>query len=100
MIHGINVDKQGRCAHYYSARDVVGNKCVHCDDFWACYKCHNAMRDHEFGQMAVDAPESVICGACGHLMGYDTYGTAAVCPGCGHDFNPGCAAHAGIYFER
>ena len=85
-IRGINIDKHGRCLHYRSERDVVANRCATCREYWACHACHRALADHPFGRMAVDDPTSAMCGVCGHMMGYPT-------------FNPGCAAHAPLYFE-
>lgn len=98
-IRGVDVDGQGRCAHYRSERDVVANRCATCDAYWACHACHAALADHPFGRMAVAAAASVLCGACGHRMGYPTYSAAESCPGCGHPFNPGCEVHAPLYFE-
>ena len=91
------IDGQGRCKHWHSPVDVVANKCATCEEFSACSRCHAELTDHEFGPMPVDAP-AVLCGACGVVMDYYTYSTAPQCPRCGHMFNPGCSAHAGIYF--
>lgn len=98
-IRGRNIDEDGRCAHYRSERDVVANRCATCREYWACHACHRALADHPFGRMAVDDPTSAMCGVCGHMMGYPTYSRATACPSCGHPFNPGCAAHAPLYFE-
>ena len=49
--------------------------------------------------MPVAAAVSVLCGACGQVMGYEAYSAAAACPGCGHPFNPGCELHAPLYFQ-
>ena len=49
--------------------------------------------------MSTDDPESVLCGACGHVMGYHVYSQASACPACDHLFNPGCSLHAPLYFE-
>ncbi|MDO5511731.1 CHY zinc finger protein [Corynebacterium sp.] len=99
QIRGVDVDEQGRCAHYRSARDVVGNRCATCGDYWACHACHAVLADHPFGRMRRDAAASVVCGNCSHAMDYPAYAVAAHCPACGHPFNPGCAAHASLYFE-
>lgn len=98
-ILGIEVDAAGRCAHYSSPRDVVANRCATCGAFHACHRCHEALADHPFGRMPVDAPAAVLCGACGHTMGHREYTRALSCPGCAHPFNPGCALHAPLYFE-
>ncbi len=99
MIRGVRVDDRGRCVHYASHRDVVANHCATCGEFFACHRCHDEVADHPFGRMGTDAPESVLCGACGHTMGYRDYSRALACPGCGHPFNPGCSLHAPLYFD-
>lgn len=99
IIRGVDVDAQGRCAHYRSPRDVVANLCATCGDYWACFRCHRELADHPFGRMPLVAEEAVLCGACAQVMNYAEYSTAATCPGCGHPFNPGCELHAQLYFE-
>lgn len=95
MIHGIDVDSQGRCAHWHSERDVVANTCGACGKLWACSLCHDECENHSFAP--VDRRErSVMCGACGHMMTHAEYG--ASCPACGHPFNPGCKTHEDVYF--
>lgn len=98
-IQGIEVDEQGRCAHYRGPRDVVGNHCATCGQYWACHACHHELTDHPFGRMPRSAPASVLCGACGHMMDYPEYSVAVSCPDCAHPFNPGCEVHAPLYFE-
>lgn len=97
-IRGVDVDEQGRCAHYRSERDIVANRCATCDDYWACHACHAELTVHPFGRMRIDAPASVLCGNCRHTMGYGVYSQATACPSCGHDFNPGCSMHSSLYF--
>lgn len=96
-IHGIDADERGRCAHWHADHDVIANKCATCGEFFACYKCHNELRDHALAPMPLDEL-SAMCGACGHLMTYDEYHVEAECPQCGHAFNPGCQTHAHLYF--
>ena len=91
------MDPQGRCVHYRSLVDVVGNRCATCGDFFACHLCHAQLTDHEFGRLSVDAPDSVMCGACGKTMGHGDYESS--CPACGHRFNPGCHSHRHLYFQ-
>ena len=98
-IRGVEGDGQGRCAHYRSDRDIVANRCATCRDWWACHACHAELADHPFGRMPVSAGESVLCGACGHTMGYADYSAADACPACAHPFNPGCELHAPLYFQ-
>ncbi|MDO4630925.1 MAG: CHY zinc finger protein [Corynebacterium sp.] len=96
-IAGINVDPQGRCAHYCSDRDIVANKCATCNQYWACYKCHAECTNHPFGRMPLDE-EAILCGNCGFFMDYNMYHISSHCPNCHHDFNPGCSLHSHLYF--
>lgn len=96
VIHGIDVDRQGRCAHWHSERDVVANTCGACKKLWACSLCHDECADHEFAPVE-RSERSVMCGACGHMMTHAEYGAA--CPACAHPFNPGCKAHENVYFQ-
>ena len=96
VIHGIDVDTQGRCAHWHSERDVVANTCGACAKLWACSLCHDECADHEFAPVE-RSERSVMCGACGHMMTHAEYG--ASCPTCNHPFNPGCKAHEDVYFQ-
>ena len=79
-IHGIDVDPQGRCAHWHSERDVVANTCGACHKLWACSLCHNELADHRF-------------------VGVDKHLRSVMCPSCGHPFNPGCKLHENVYFR-
>lgn len=95
-IHGIDVDPQGRCAHWHSECDVIANTCGSCHKLWACSLCHDELADHRF--VGVDKHlRSVMCGACGYMMTHAEYGAA--CPSCGHPFNPGCKLHESVYFR-
>ncbi|MDP9852327.1 CHY zinc finger protein [Corynebacterium lowii] len=98
-IHGVLIDAQGRCAHYRQRWDVVANRCATCEKWWACHRCHEEMAEHPFGRMGREASDAVLCGACGHLMGYAEYHGARACPACAHPFNPGCASHSHLYFR-
>ncbi|MGD7003392.1 CHY zinc finger protein [Corynebacterium halotolerans] len=99
-IRGTAVDGQGRCAHYHSEWDIIANRCATCDTWWACFRCHRDHADHPFGRVVADSGVTgARCGACGHEMNYAEYSAATRCLKCGHPFNPGCAAHAPLYFE-
>ena len=79
-IHGIDVDPQGRCAHWHSERDVIANTCGACLKLWACSLCHDELADHRF-------------------VGVDKQLRSVMCPSCGHPFNPGCKLHENVYFR-
>lgn len=97
-IIGIDVDAAGRCAHYHGPTDIAGMWCAQCQAYFACYKCHDALRDHPFVP-ASKTQLAVICGVCGHRMDFASYHTGH-CPHCGHAFNPRCALHQDRYFRE
>ncbi|RNE48274.1 CHY zinc finger protein [Corynebacterium alimapuense] len=99
LINGLEVDGQGRCIHYRSEFDVVANKCQSCGLYWACHACHEELAGHPFGRMDVRAADSVLCGECGYLMGFEAYSQISSCPSCSHPFNPGCSIHKSVYFK-
>ncbi|WP_197088464.1 CHY zinc finger protein [Corynebacterium occultum] len=98
VVRGRGLDEQGRCAHYQSELDVIANRCATCGQWWACFQCHREQADHPFGRMPLDVP-AARCGSCGWEMDYDEYSRIEKCGGCGHPFNPGCSAHAPLYFK-
>ncbi|WP_082610433.1 CHY zinc finger protein [Liquorilactobacillus satsumensis] len=97
IIHGIEVDEAGRCCHYHQANDIVGLKCAQCQQYFACYKCHDTLRDHRFVPCAKHAAPA-ICGVCKFTMDFQKY-VQGFCPNCQHSFNPKCRVHYGIYFK-
>ena len=48
VIYGVDLDSEGRCRHYHTACDVVALKCSKCQEYFACYQCHNQLRNHPF----------------------------------------------------
>ncbi|ADD03921.2 zinc finger protein [Natrialba magadii ATCC 43099] len=101
-IRGVDVGPDTRCDHYDSELDVVAFRFACCDAYYPCFQCHDAVTDHE----AVPWPEhqfdepSVRCGVCDTTLTVPDYLDCAYeCPNCDAPFNPGCAAHAELYFE-
>lgn len=99
IIYGINLDSKGRCKHYHTKQDIVALKCCKCQDYFACYQCHNQLRNHPFESVSVKAASPVFCGNCRHFLTYTEYKKGA-CPYCYHDFNPNCRLHETIYFKE
>ncbi|MCH1617157.1 CHY zinc finger protein [Streptococcus pasteurianus] len=99
IIYGINLDSKGRCKHYHTKQDIVALKCGKCQDYFACYQCHNQLRNHPFESVSVKAASPVFCGNCRHFLTYTEYKKGA-CPYCYHDFNPNCRLHETIYFKE
>lgn len=101
-LRGVAVDEQTRCAHYHGPRDVIAIRCPCCDVYYPCHRCHEELAGHpparwpraRFGEPAV------LCGVCRAELTVAAYlACDHVCPHCGAAFNPGCAAHHGLYFE-
>ncbi|KXT84377.1 hypothetical protein STRDD11_01007 [Streptococcus sp. DD11] len=50
--------------------------------------------------MSRSADKVVLCGGCRSELTIAQYlNSAAACPVCSRSFNPGCKAHAAIYFQ-
>lgn len=100
-VRGVDVDAETRCAHYADDHDVVALAFPCCDGFYPCYRCHDAVADHdrEVWPASERDARAVLCGACGETLAIAAYvdGDHA-CPHCGHAFNPGCAGHYDRYF--
>jgi uncharacterized CHY-type Zn-finger protein len=101
-ILGVGVDEQGRCEHWHSERDVVALQFPCCGRFYACRECHDALADHPAAvwPVAEFETQAILCGACGETLTIARYLALDpyACPGCGHEFNPGCRTHRHLYF--
>ncbi|MDQ6808459.1 MAG: CHY zinc finger protein [Verrucomicrobiota bacterium] len=102
-VFGVNVDGETRCAHYHGGRDIIAIKFKCCGEWYPCHACHQ--------ECAGDAPKvwpkeefntrAVLCGACGYQLTVSEYLRCnSICPRCRRQFNPGCAQHYDLYFER
>ena len=103
LIKGTAVNARTQCVHYHSARDIIAIKFKCCDTFYACIQCHEEQADHPpvVWPKAEYHTEAVYCGNCRRTLsisGYLACGNA--CPHCQAAFNPGCANHYHLYFER
>ena len=49
-IHGIGLDKAGRCTHYHTQLDIAALLCAKCRKYYACYSCHDELEDHSLLQ--------------------------------------------------
>ncbi|WP_338344351.1 CHY zinc finger protein [Fructobacillus evanidus] len=95
---GIDIGTTGTCVHYHSDVDIAGLRCAQCEEYFACYQCHDTLRDHHFVPMAKDATNpAVLCGRCGQELTYQEYKTGA-CLNCLAPFNPRCEIHEERYF--
>ena len=116
-VHGIEVDANGRCAHYHSRLDIVAIKMKCCGTYYACKDCHVSLANHTIEQWT--RPEwgerAILCGACGEELTIDAYMKSSQsvegsnengdctdyhrCPACAADFNPKCRNHYSFYFQ-
>ncbi|MCM0597458.1 hypothetical protein KAR50_06325 [Periweissella fabaria] len=96
-IFGCNLDADGRCEHYHLPTDIAALKCAKCQQFFACYTCHDQLRDHTFVASS-KTDLAVMCGVCKTLMNFTSY-TRGNCPKCQHPFNPKCRLHYDTYFS-
>ena len=102
-VHGADLDEQTRCRHWHGPTDVIAIRFACCDRYFACYECHAELEDHDattWPRERFDDPV-VLCGVCRSELSCNEYfGCGYACPRCGAAFNPGCAAHHHVYFER
>jgi uncharacterized CHY-type Zn-finger protein len=97
------VDGQTRCAHYNSPFDIVAIKFKCCGQWYPCFECHKEAADHDAKVWLIEelGEKAILCGACGHQLSIDEYLECQnACPKCETGFNPGCANHYDLYFER
>jgi len=99
-VRGPAIDSQTRCIHYGSPLDVVALRAPCCDVWHPCHLCHAAVADHplEVIPRSEHHLPAALCGVCRATMTVPEYLAADACPSCGAAFNPGCAAHAHLYF--
>lgn len=101
-VRGVDVDPETRCAHYDAPRDVIALRFGCCEAFYPCFRCHDAVADHEpepWPRDRFDEP-AVLCGVCGTTLTVHDYLDADhACPACDAAFNPGCETHHDRYFE-
>lgn len=100
-LRGVAVDAETRCDHYDSDRDVVAIRFACCDCYYPCFRCHEAVTDHEPERIPPDRFDrpAVLCGSCGAALSVDAYlDCDDGCPECGAGFNPGCRRHRNRYF--
>lgn len=110
-VRGLDLDGETRCAHYAGERDVVAIEFACCRAVYPCFRCHDALADHEreVWPQADRDRAAILCGACGGRLSIGTYlevlageydaPGAVDCPHCEGSFNPGCRDHLDRYFD-
>ena len=103
IVNGRALDPQTRCAHWRGPLDIIAIRMRCCGSYYACRQCHDEMAGHaaQVWPLAEWNEPAVLCGACGTELSVRQYlGCGNRCPACGAPFNPGCASHYHLYFER
>ena len=72
-IHGIGLDKAGRCTHYHTQLDIAALLCAKCRKYYACYSCHDELEDHPFAPTTPEEAYPVLCGNCGRKLTLQEY---------------------------
>lgn len=102
LVVGANIDKETRCQHYHSDKDVIALKFPCCNIYYSCYKDHEKFADHSAKVWKKDQRDkkAVLCGVCGYEMTINEYlNSNNSCPNCTALYNPGCEKHYQVYFE-
>lgn len=101
VVRGVEMDRQTRCAHYHQLIDVIALKHWCCGTYYPCHLCHGELAGHPavpWPAARFDEP-AVLCGVCRTQLSPAEYLQSTSCPSCQALFNPGCKAHAALYFE-
>lgn len=102
IVHGQTIDDETRCKHYHSKRDIIAIKFRCCEKYYPCYQCHNEAEDHSIvvWERTKFLERAILCGVCKYELTITEYMKSERCPNCASEFNPGCATHYPLYFER
>ena len=103
IVKGVSLDAETRCGHYHSPLDIIAIRMWCCGEYHACRECHDELADHPAAVVPVAAWDqpAVLCGACAAELSVRAYlDSGNRCPSCKAPFNPGCANHYHLYFER
>ncbi|MBB5174187.1 CHY zinc finger protein [Texcoconibacillus texcoconensis] len=102
QVQGVKVDKNTRCQHYHTKRDVVAIKMNCCQTYYSCFQCHQEMTDHNIETWSKEQfdEKAILCGVCGTELTITQYMKAKDhCPHCFTAFNAGCRHHYHLYFQ-
>ncbi|CCH59899.1 hypothetical protein TBLA_0C00850 [Henningerozyma blattae CBS 6284] len=101
QVHGKLLDNNTRCHHWHSPLDIIALKFKCCNQFWACYQCHQELANHppqRFDIHSTPQENVILCGLCNTQMTFQQYSATLSCPHCHSKFNPGCKLHYHLYF--
>ncbi|QKY70003.1 CHY zinc finger protein [Lentibacillus sp. CBA3610] len=97
------IDQETRCEHYHAKNDRIAIKFYCCGDYFPCFKCHKqyGCGDEKVWPRKDFDQKAILCGNCQTELTINEYlGSSYRCPSCHAAFNPGCALHYHLYFEK
>ncbi len=103
VVKGNTIDEQTRCVHYHSVLDIIAIKFKCCNTYYPCYFCHEQAAGHKTEQWLETEFETaaILCGNCKSELTINQYKVCNdQCPMCKSAFNPKCANHNHLYFEK
>lgn len=103
LVYGRPIDGLTRCIHYHSVLDILSIKFPCCNRYYPCHTCHEESAGHTAEQWPKTrwSEVAILCGACGAEHTIDKYlEDPTRCPSCKARFNPRCALHHHLYFEK
>lgn len=101
-VKGNLVDKETRCSHYHTVKDIIAIKFKCCDTYYSCYQCHTEHANHDLKRWTKNefTEKAILCGKCKHELTISEYMTSnSTCPNCNSSFNPACSNHYDLYFD-
>lgn len=101
LMKGKSLDAEGRCEHYHTSSDVVCIQFKCCDEYYACYQCHQELTTHQpvrYEKAEFDE-QAILCGVCKNTCSIQTYLQVNTCPHCDSQWNPNCENHYALYFH-
>ncbi|MDO9374081.1 MAG: CHY zinc finger protein [Ferruginibacter sp.] len=102
-VKGISVDPETRCAHYHSPVDIIAIRFRCCNEYYACYYCHEECAGHAAQPWPASAygTAAILCGKCRKETSITDYLQGKyTCPHCQAAFNPKCKNHNHLYFSE
>ncbi|MFC7060924.1 CHY zinc finger protein [Halobacillus seohaensis] len=100
-VQGNQVDPYTRCTHYHSTVDIIAIKFYCCNEYYACYYCHQELANHTTSKWPKNQwnERAILCGNCHHELTIHDYMNASACPQCESSFNEKCIHHFHLYFD-
>jgi uncharacterized CHY-type Zn-finger protein len=102
IIQGLQLTEHLQCSHYHSDKDIVAIQFKCCQQFYACFHCHQELAGHAVIRWTNNEfqNEAILCGVCRTRITIADYLYCRFqCPHCQSLFNPGCHQHWPWYFE-